>query len=209
MLNIHSLKAEERTALGTGPTRELRNKNMVPAIIYGAGKEQALFSISKKELTIEYKKQGFMSHMFDIEIGKKKHRALPKSIQLHPVTDEITHIDFIHVNENEKMKINITLHFINEDACHGIKQGGVLNVVRHDLEVYCLPKNIPGNIEVDIANLILGQSLHVSDITLPKGVETKADLGTTIATLIAGRTASADEDGDATDATDATDEAAK
>jgi large subunit ribosomal protein L25 len=192
MSKAHILKAEARTSMGTGPTRELRRRNMVPAIIYGAGKAQVMLAIPSKELKIEYNKNGFLSHMFDIEIDKQKHRALPKDIQLHPVTDEIMHMDFVHVNENQEMKASVILHFINESKCVAIKQGGRFNAVRHSLEVHCLPNNIPENIEIDIADLTLGQSIHVRDLTLPKGVETKVDPDATIATLVAGRVATAE-----------------
>jgi large subunit ribosomal protein L25 len=210
MLHTHSLKAEERATTGTGPARALRRNNMIPAIIYGAGKAEVLFSVSEKEMTMQYHKQGFLSHVFDIEVGKKTYRALPKHIQLHPVTDDIEHIDFIHINENEKIKINVTLHFINEEKCPGIKQGGVLNVARHDLEVYCLPSNIPETIEIDIAEVDLGNSIHVSDIKLPKGVETKIDVATTIATVAAGKVMAEDEakeDEEATEEEEAKDKA--
>lgn len=190
MLHTISLKAEERGSTGTGPTRELRRRKMVPAIIYGAGKQQVLFALPQKELNIEYHKQGFMSHMFDIEIGKKSYRALPKEIQLHPVHDTIEHIDFVHVNEHDKIKIAVTLHFINEDKCPGIKQGGLLNAIRHDIEVYCLASDIPESVSVDIGSLAVGQSIHVSDIALPKGVEIKLDPTTTIATIVSGKTSS-------------------
>jgi large subunit ribosomal protein L25 len=192
MSKAHILKAEARTSIGTGPTRELRRRNMVPAIIYGADKEQVMLAIPSKELNMEYQKNGFLSHMFDLEIDKKKHRALPKEIQLHPVTDEILHIDFVHVDEKQEMKASVILHFINESKCAAIKQGGRFNAIRHSLEIHCLPKNIPENIEIDIAELSIGQSIHVKDLTLPKGVATKIDPNTTIATLVAGRTSTAE-----------------
>jgi|TARA_B110000503_G_C7053981_1_gene373576 large subunit ribosomal protein L25 len=196
MLHTHSLKAEERGTTGTGSARAFRKRDMIPAIIYGAGKEEILFAVPKKEMTLQYHKQGFLSRVFDIEVGKKSYRALPKSIQTHPVTDNIVHIDFIHINENEKMKVTVTLHFINDQKCPGIKQGGVLNVARHELEVYCLPSNIPESIEIDIAEVELGGSIHVSDIKLPKDVETKVDMGMTIATVAAGKVMAEDkEDG--------------
>jgi large subunit ribosomal protein L25 len=192
MSKIQILKAEERSVLGTGAARELRRRNMVPAIVYGAGKEQVLMSLSSKEITLQYRKQGFLSHIFDIQVGKITYRALPKDIQLHPVTDEIEHIDFIHINENEKIKANITLQFVNEAKCPGIKQGGILNIVRHSLEIYCLPNNIPEFIEIDAAELSLGQTIHVSDLVLPKGIETKVDPEATIAAIVGGK-ASAEE----------------
>ena len=187
MSNIHSLQAEDRSVMGTGPARELRRRSMVPATIYGAGKTQVMLALSLKELTLEYRKQGFLSHMFDIQVGKDNYRVLPKAIQLHPVTDQIEHMDFIHIDKNTKVKTNVSIHFVNEAKCPGLKLGGVLTIARHDLEVYSLPDAIPESIEVDIAELNVGQSIHVSDLVLPKGVETKVDSNVTIAAVVAGK----------------------
>lgn len=180
------MQAFDRNEVGTGSARSLRRKGLVPAIIYGSGKPQVLISLNAKNLNLEFHKQGFLSHMFDIEISGKTFPAIPKAFKLNPVTDEIEHIDFIHINENLKIKVNVTLHFINESKCPGIKQGGVLNVIKHDIEIYCLPGNIPQIIEIDIANLSVGQSIHVKDLKLPEGIETKLDLESTIAALVAG-----------------------
>lgn len=189
MLQTYSLKVEKRERMGTGPARELRRRNMVPGIIYGAGKEPVMIALPAKELKMQYFKQGFLSHMFDIEIDSKhKYCALPKEIQLHPVTDEIEHIDFMHIDEKAPIKINVAIHFVNESKCVGLKQGGVLNAIRHSLEVYCLPSNIPESIDIDIAELTIGQSIHVKDLALPKGVETKLDQDITIATIVTGKT---------------------
>lgn len=190
MSKIHSLDAEERLRVGTGGARAVRMNNMVPAIIYGGGKEQVLIALPYKELTLEYRKQGFLSHMFDIKVGNNKYRVLPKAIQLHPVTDEIEHMDFVHVDLNQKINVTVTLHFINESKCLGIKAGGILNIARHNLEVYCLPDNIPEFIEIDIENLVSGQSIHLSDVKLPEGIETKMDLDTTVAALVAAKSSS-------------------
>ena len=146
-----------------------------------------MVSIPSKELTMQYHKKGFLSHMFDIEVGKNKYRALPKSIQLHPVTDEIEHMDFIHVSEKTKIKMTVSLQFINESKCPGVKQGGTLNATRHSLEIYCLPSDIPESIEIDASSLNLGASVHVKDLVLPKGVETKLDPNTTIAAIVGGK----------------------
>lgn len=189
MSTIRILEAEERVKVGTGSARELRRNKMVPAIVYGEGKPQVMIALPYKELTLEYRKQGFMSHMFDIKVGKHKYRALPKAIQLHPVTDEIEHVDFLHVDLDHKIKVSVVIHFTNESKCHGIKMGGLLNVAKHDIEVYCLPDNIPEHIEVDIENLSIGQSIHISDLKLPKGVETKMDGSITVATVVAAKVA--------------------
>lgn len=193
MSNNHLLKAIERNNLGTGSARELRRNGMVPAIIYGPNKESITLAVSARELNIHYNKQGFLSHIFDIEVGKNKYRAIPKEIQLHPVTDAIEHMDFMHVDDNQKIKTNVPLHFINESKCPGIKQGGILNVARHFLEIYCFPGNIPESIEIDIAELIIGSTIHVSDLKLPKDVETKIDGNITIAALVSGKTSATAE----------------
>ena len=187
MLNTHSLKAEARTEVGAGATREIRSRGLIPAIIYGANKPAVMVAISAKELTLQYHKKGFLSHMFDIEVGKHKYRALPKAIQLHPVTDEIEHMDFMHIDENAKIKMNVTLQFTNEAKCLGIKQGGTLNVARHSLEIYCLPSDIPESIEIDVAELNLGQNIHVSDLVLAKGLETRIDPEATIVSMVGGK----------------------
>lgn len=200
MSKIHVLEAEERTVLGTGGAREIRRNDKVPAIIYGAGKPQVMIALPYKEITMEYRKQGFLSHMFDIKVGKNKYRALPKAIQLHPVTDEIEHLDFIHVDLDHKIKVSVTVHFVNEAKCQAIKSGGILNIARHDIEVYCLPDNIPEAIEVDVEHLTIGQSIHISDIVLPKDVETKMDASITVAALVAAKVVveeTATEDGSA------------
>ena len=184
MSNIHSLQAEDRNVMGTGSARAIRRRSMVPATIYGAGKAQVMLALPLKELTLEYRKQGFLSHMFDIQVGKDKYRVLPKAIQLHPVTDQIEHMDFIHIDKNTKVKANVSIHFINEAKCPGVKQGGVLTIARHNLEIYSLPDSIPESIEIDVINLNVGQSIHVSDVVLPKGVETKLDPAITIAAIV-------------------------
>jgi len=193
MSNTNLLKAVERDNLGTGSARELRRNGMVPAIIYGPNKKSITLAVSARELNMHYNKQGFLSRIFDIEVGKNKYRAVPKDIQLHPVTDAIEHMDFMHVDENQKMKTNVTLHFINESKCPGIKQGGILNVARHSLEVYCFPGNIPESIDIDIAELTIGSTVHVSDLKLPKDVETKIDGSITIAALVSGKTSATAE----------------
>ena len=213
MSKTHSLEAAERVVTGTGGARELRRNSMVPAIIYGAGKPQVMISLPHKELTLEYHKKGFLSHMFDIKVGKHTYTALPKEIQLHPVTDEIEHMDFIHVDLENKMKVHVTLHFTNENKCPGIKSGGTLNIARHDIELYCLPSDIPESIDIDVQDLVIGQSIHISDITLPKNVETKLDPTLTVAALVAAKVVIEEEEGDAAteeeETTDTSDEEEK
>ena len=207
MSKTHALQAESRAATGTGEARALRRNSMVPAIIYGSGKPQVAISLPRKEINLEYRKQGFLSHVFDISVGKNKYKAIPKAIQLHPVTDEIEHIDFMHVDKGSSIKVVVSLHIENEEKCPGIKQGGVLNIARHDLEIYCLPDNIPESIHVDVAGLNIGESIHLKDLILPNGIETKLDLDTTIAAVLGAAKEEVEET--AEEAADATPEAAK
>lgn len=199
MSRIYALKAEERTKLGTGGARELRRNSMVPAIIYGLGKPQVFIALSYKELNLEFKKQGFLSHMFDISVGKEKYRAIPKSFQLHPVTDEIEHIDFMHVDKQHKINVVVSIHIENESKCAAIKQGGILNIARHELEIHCLPDNIPEAISIDISELAIGHSIHLKDIILPAGVETKLDPETSIVAVLSAKS-EADEEQSSGDA---------
>lgn len=184
MSKILSLNAEARHETGTGPTRALRRKGLIPAIIYGGKQKEVLLSLPEKQTRIEFHKQGFLSHIFDIHVGEAKYRAIPKSFQLHPVTDEIEHLDFIHVNENEKIKTIVILHFSNEQKCPGIKLGGHLNIIRHNLEIFALPSAIPEQINIDLENLNICDTIHVKDLSLPKGVETKIDPNATILTIV-------------------------
>ena len=149
MLKVKVLVGEERLATGTGAARAVRNEKKIPAIIYGGGKNQAMISLPEKELSIEYNKSGFMSHLFDLEIGSKKYRVVPKQIQLHPVTDRVIHADFVHVGEHDKIKVFVPIEFTNRDKCIGIKHGGVLNAVKHEIELLCRADSIPSSIEIN------------------------------------------------------------
>ncbi|MCT4634866.1 MAG: 50S ribosomal protein L25/general stress protein Ctc [Rickettsiales bacterium] len=187
MSKIYALQGQERLTMGTGHAREVRRNKMVPAIIYGAGKPQVMLSLPAKELSMEYHKQGFLSHMFDISVGKNKYRVIPKEVQLHPVTDDIKHMDFMHVDKDTKIKVTVSVHIANEEKCPGIKQDGLLNVARHDLEIYCLPDNIPEGITIDISDLNIGDNIHLKDVKLPEGVECKLDEYTTIVAIVSAK----------------------
>lgn len=189
MSKILHLKGEERLGRGKGAARALRRGKLVPATLYGGEKPQVMISLPEKELTLEYLKGGFMSHLIDITVGKHKYRVLPKQLQFHPVTDAIIHADFIHVAEHSQIKVLIPLHFINKEKCPGMKHGGVMNAIKHDLEVMCSADSIPDFIEIDIAALEIGGSIHIKDIVLPKGAVSTQDPSTTILTITGRSTA--------------------
>jgi len=183
MSKIFSLKATLREKVGGGASRAARREKMIPAVVYGHGKEHLHIEVPLKETTLEYHKNGFYSHLFDLDVNGKKYRVIPKKIQLHPVTDNIIHVDFMHISATDKVKLSVPLDFINKDKCPGIKQGGVLTIPMHDLEIMCLADNMPENIVIDLEGVAVGQTIHISDLKLPKGVTATHDAGTTIAAI--------------------------
>ncbi|GLR70414.1 50S ribosomal protein L25/general stress protein Ctc [Agaribacter marinus] len=169
---IFTLDAEVRTDLGKGASRRLRHTGKVPAIIYGAGKEPVALTLEHNKVIQAQEFEAFYSHVLTINIDGKPVEALVKDMQRHPFKPKVTHIDFQRIVAGEKLHTNVPVHFINEDACKGIKlEGGHAEHHVNDIEVTCLPKDLPEFIEVDLAEVALGQTLHLSDITLPSGVE--------------------------------------
>jgi large subunit ribosomal protein L25 len=188
------LSAEKRQGVGTGSARALRREGKVPAIIYGGKGEEVSIALNAKELTLEFMKGHFSSKVVDLQIGKESIHVLPRDVQLHPVTDVVLHADFLRVTDDTKITAQVPVHFLNQETCPGIKKGGVLNIVRRDVELACSARNIPEYLEVDLAELEIGDSIHISHITLPKGsVPTITDRDFTIATL-AGRTEEVEEE---------------
>lgn len=184
MSTIVALEGSKRELVGKGAARSLRRSGLVPAIIYGGGKDEVMLSLPEKELTILYNKHGFMSHLYELKVEKKSFKALVKNVQLHPVTDKIEHVDFLHVAEGSKIKIMVPLEFVNKESSVGIKRGGVLNVSKHDIEIECSANSIPEHLEVDVNSLDIGQSIHVKDLKLPKGANALLDGEATICAIV-------------------------
>ena len=164
------LTAQLRERSGKGAARELRRNNMVPAVIYGDNKDPITIALPYKELSMAIYAGGFTNTIADIDVDGTMHRVLPKDYQKDPVRDFITHVDFLRVDKNTKVHVEIPVHYINEEACPGIKRGGVLNVVRHVLEVNCRADHIPEYFEVDLTGLQIEDVVHASAINLPDGV---------------------------------------
>lgn len=186
--------AEGRERTGKGGARALRREGKIPAIIYAKGETPINLAVEEKALTIAYHKGSFFNKIVSIDLGGKSLHALPKDIQLHPVTDRIEHVDFLKVEENSQIHVWVPVRFLGQDRSIGIKRGGVLNVVRHELELVCTPNNIPAAIEIDLSSVNIGDSIHISHIALPENVSPAiTDRDFTIAT-IAGRSAKDDAD---------------
>lgn len=186
MSDALTLPAELRERAGKGASRALRREGRVPAVIYGGKEEPTTIHVEEKLLVKQLGTGHFMNSIVMIEIDGKATRTLPKDVATHPVSDRPTHVDFLRLSKDAKIVVNIPVVFVNEEASPGLKKGGVLNVVRHELELSCEADKIPAEIEVDVTGKDVGDSIHISAITLPDGAESAIiDRDFTIATLVA------------------------
>jgi len=184
MSDIYVLEGQLRERVGKGAARELRRNAMVPAVIYGDKKDPISIALPYKELSMKIHGGGFMTTIANIKIDGDEHRVLPKDYQLHPVRDFIEHVDFLRVSKSTIVTVEIPVHFENDDICPGLKAGGVLNIVRHTVEVNCPADSIPENFSIDLTPFELGDSINISTVTLPESVEpTITDRDFTIATI--------------------------
>ena len=198
-----TLPAELRERAGKGASRELRRNGRVPAVIYGGKEEPTAIHIEERVLRRQLGTGHFMNSIVMVEVGGKPVRAIPKDVALHPVTDRPLHVDFLRLSKDSKIQVAVPVVFVNDEASPGLKKGGVLNVVRHDLELVCESDKIPGEIELDVTGLEVGDSIHISSVTLPDGAESAiTDRDFTIATIVAP-SALKSETGEAAEATDA------
>ena len=181
-----TLPAEARERAGKGASRALRREGRTPAVIYGGKEEPTMIHVELKELVRHLGTGHFMNSIVIIEIGGQTVRTLPKDVAFHPVTDRQTHVDFLRLTGDSKVEVSVPVVFVNEEASPGLKKGGVLNIVRHELELLCPNADIPEEIEVDVTGKDLGDSIHISDVTLPAGVTSViTDRDFTIATVVA------------------------
>ncbi|UJJ30529.1 50S ribosomal protein L25/general stress protein Ctc [Halopseudomonas maritima] len=195
-----SLNANARNDLGKGASRRLRrNADLVPAIVYGGDKAPQNIALAARELKKALENEAFYSHVIKLSIDGKKEDVLLKALQRHPAKPVIMHADFLRVVAGHEVTVHVPLHFINEDSCVGVKKsGGVISHTMTDVEVNCLPKDLPEFIEVDMAGVDLNQIVHLSDLKLPKGVSIPvlaqgADHDLPVANVHAARVAAADD----------------
>ncbi|TAV99901.1 50S ribosomal protein L25/general stress protein Ctc [Rhizobium ruizarguesonis] len=181
----YELKAEARERVGKGSARELRRNGLIPAVIYGDKQAPIAIALNTNEVTKRIHAGGFMTTVATIEVDGKKHKVLPKDYQLDPVRDFTLHVDFLRVSGNTQVTVEIPVHFINEEKSPGLKVGGVLNIVRHEVEVHCPADAIPEFFNIDLSGKKIGDSIHISEVTLPKGITPVIDRDFTIATIIA------------------------
>jgi large subunit ribosomal protein L25 len=176
MSDQFEVTAEVREDMGKGASRRLRRlAGQIPAIIYGGDKDPIPLTLNSKDLEKSLTNEAFYSHVLTIKVGKSKEKAILKDLQRHPAKNTVTHADFMRVDDKVLLKVHVPIHFLNEDNCHGVKtEGGIIQHQTTDIEVQCLPGDIPAFIEVDMLTVPIGQIIHLSDIALPKGVTSVA-----------------------------------
>ncbi len=200
MANIQDLAAKKRERAGKGTARAVRKQGRVPAVIYGDKQDPEIISLVKNDITGLYNTGRILNTLLNIDVEGKKQRAIARDVQLDPVKDMILHIDFLRLGKDAKIAVEVTVSFINEESCAGLRAGGVLNVVRHSVELNCPADSIPEKIEVNLEGLELGDSVHISAIALPEGVTPViSDRDFTIATIAAPAGLSGDDDTEGAD----------
>jgi len=165
------LAATARQRAGKGAARAVRREGRVPAVIYGDKTAPVLISLDPRDVMREASKAGFFTRLYDVEVDGKAHRVLPRDIQFHPVNDKPEHVDFQRVGESTRVRVEVPIKLENLEKSPGVKRGGVVNLVRHEIEVWAMPGNIPSRIIIDMAGLDIGDSIHINAIKLPEGVK--------------------------------------
>ncbi len=181
------MQAEIRTNAGKGSARAARRAGQVPVIVYANGKENVSLNVEARVISNEYFRGGFMNKVVALKTGAKDIYAIPRDVQLNPVSDKIEHADFLAVDEKSVVKVWVPIHLENADKSIGIKRGGVLNLVSHRVELLCPVANIPSSLTVDVATLDIGSSIHIADLDLPQGVSSAVKGRDVTIASIAGR----------------------
>lgn len=186
MSDALTLPAETRERAGKGASRALRREGRVPAVVYGGKEDPLTVHVEEKELVRQLNLGYFMNSIVMVEVGGKQVRTLPKDVAFHPVTERPLHVDFLRLAKDAKVEVAVPVVFANEADSPGLKRGGVLNIVRHELELVCDADRIPDEISIDVTGLEVGDAIHISHITLPEGSESAiTDRDFTIATIVA------------------------
>ncbi len=184
MAEINSISVNPRDLSGKGSSRAIRREGLIPGIIYGDDQEPILISMDPRQLIAEMSKPGFSSKIFEIQVKDKKYRAMAQDIQMHDVNDRPIHVDFRKITKSTIVTVSIEVKFINDEESPGLKKGGVLNTVRHEIEVKGKPDILPPFFEVNLAGTEIGDSVHISAVDIPDGISpTITDRDFTICTI--------------------------
>ncbi len=195
MTKHYALSADQRERAGKGVARALRREKKIPGVIYGDEKEAENISLPIKEITLEYHKGHMSTNLCDLTVNGKKQLVLARDIQIHPVNDQVLHVDFMRVTPKTTITVHVPVEFLNEESCPGVKAGGSLTIVQHDLELICKATDIPEAIQIDLSAYEIGDAVKISEVKLPSGVK-PAGTGRdyTIATIAAPRLLLEEED---------------
>ena len=186
MPEITTLSAERRARAGKGAARATRRMGRVPGIIYGGDRDPMLISLEPRELSRALAKRGFLATVAEVRMDDAVHRTLPRDVQYHPATDEPLHVDFMRIGGDTRVTVSVPVAFINHEMSIGLRRGGILNIVRHGIALICQVDNIPEQLVVDLNGLDIGDSVHISAVTLPPGSRpTITDRDFTIASIAA------------------------
>ncbi|MBH63876.1 MAG: 50S ribosomal protein L25/general stress protein Ctc [Alphaproteobacteria bacterium] len=190
MSDADVMTAQGREERGRGAARAARRSGRVPGVIYGAGKDTQSISVDRRELDREMGRGGFYTRLYSLKVDEKAEQVLPREVQVHPVTDVPMHVDFLRLSGDSTIRLQIPVYFENEEESPGVKRGGVVNIVRHEVEVNCRADAIPENFTADLTGLEIGDAVRISDISMPEGVELViSDRDFTIATITASSAA--------------------
>lgn len=171
MAQVQELKAEAREGRGKGPSYQARQKGMIPAIVYGGQGEPETVNVDFRTVERHIEKGAFLTTLLMLDIGGKKTRVIPRQLQLDPVSDRPVHVDFMRLAEGATVRLEIPVHFRGQGESPGLKKGGVLNIVRHAMELVCPADSIPNEVLVDVSKLDINESIHISSLNLPEGVK--------------------------------------
>ena len=200
MTEENVMTAQPRERAGKGAARAARRAGFVPAVVYGDKKDPRLINLNPAELRKSLESGAFFATVYSLKVGDATERVIPRDVQMHPVKEMAQHVDFLRVSAHTRVTVEAPVHFLNEEECEGLKRGGVLNVVRYNIEVVCGVDDIPPSFDVDLAGMDIGDSVHASSLALPSGVElTITDRDFTIAT-VAAPTVVAEEEAEAAEA---------
>lgn len=193
MAELIELKATARQGRGKLANRALRQQKQIPGIIYGGDKAPEAIALEYKNIWQHYQTGHFLATVYVLNVNGKKQRVIPRDVQVDPVRDHPIHVDFLRVTKASRVTVEVPVNFINEGASPGLKRGGVLNVVRHEIELTCSADHIPESITVDLTGLEIGDTVHISAVTLPPDVKPTIDRDFTIATIVGAAAAGEEE----------------
>lgn len=185
MTQIIALSAEARDRAGKGTARATRRSGRVPAVIYGAKLPPVMISLDYFAFTHILHKPGFFTHLFDLTVDGVTHRVLPRDLQLHPVSDKPVHVDFLRVTDDTRITVKVPVEFVGQEKSPGLKRGGVLNIVEHEIELEVSAANIPEHVTIDVSSIDVGGAVHLSSVTLPEGAKAVESGEATIVTVVA------------------------